>query len=174
MLSLAIDMDEVIADPAAKMIDWYERDFGRRITEKELEGKFLRECVPPEHAGVFAQYLNTPGFFRDLRVMEDAQEVIAELNKKYKVFIVSAAMEFPNSLKDKFDWLQEHFPFLGWRQLYLCGDKSLVQPDIFIDDLTRNFTNFRGKAYLFTAHHNVFLNGYERLYNWKDAAEKLL
>ena len=53
----------------------------------------------------------SPGFFRNLPVMPDSIEVLGELNKVYEVFIVSAATEFPNSLKDKLDWLLQHFPF---------------------------------------------------------------
>lgn len=172
--SIAIDMDETIADPITKAREWYYRDYGRVFSEDELHGKTFSEALPVDHKGIVLKYLNTPGFFRDLAVFPHAQEVIAELNKKYRVYIVSAAMEFPNSLKDKIDWLGDHFPFLNWRQFCLCGDKSLVQTDIMIDDLIRNFKNFKGKPYLYTGHHNVHIEGYERILNWEDAAAKLL
>jgi 5'(3')-deoxyribonucleotidase len=173
-LSIAIDMDETIADPITKAREWYYRDYGKLFSEQELWGKTLSDALPVDHRGKIREYLNTPGFFRDLAVFPDAQRVLEELNKKYKVYIVSAAMEFPYSLKDKYDWLMEHFPFFSWRQLCLCGDKSLVQTDIMIDDLTRNFTYFKGKPYLFTGHHNVHIEGYDRILNWEDAALKLL
>jgi len=93
--------------------------------------------------------------------MKDSVEVIEQLNKKYKIFIVSAAMEFPESLKDKLDWLNENFPFLVWQQFVFCGSKSIVHGDYMIDDLVRNFAGFNGKKYLnketvelFTAYHS--------------------
>ncbi len=39
MKRIAIDMDEVIADANLRIIDWYERDFRRRVTFEELQGK---------------------------------------------------------------------------------------------------------------------------------------
>ncbi|MGO4291311.1 5' nucleotidase, NT5C type [Chitinophaga sp. RAB17] len=173
-LSIAIDMDETIADPIKKARAWYYRDYGKTFTTEELHGKTLSDILPEEHKAKIKEYLNTPGFFRDLEIFPNAREVVKELNKKYKVYILSAAMEFPNSLKDKYDWLQEFFPFLGWQQYCFCGDKSIAQTDIMIDDLTRNFTNFKGKAYLYHGHHNVHEEGYERILNWEDAAKKLL
>ncbi|WP_143306260.1 5' nucleotidase, NT5C type [Chitinophaga vietnamensis] len=174
MQSIAIDMDETIADPIKKAREWYYRDYGRSFTTAELHGKSLADIVPPEHRHKIKEYLNTPGFFRDLDMFPHAQEVIAELNKKYKVYIVSAAMEFPDSLRDKFDWLQDNLPFLTWRQYCLCGDKAVVGTDIMIDDLVRNFEHFKGKPYLFSGHHNIHIEGYERILNWEDAAKKLL
>lgn len=175
MKSLAIDMDETMADTVKEINRWYEREFGVALSEAELHGKEFRNAVPPGHSGMIKTFLNTPGFFRHLEIYPDAVEVVRELNQKYKVFIVSAAMEFPNSLKDKTEWLGEYFPFLNWKQYCLCGDKSVVQTDLMIDDRTRNFTHLKdAKTYLYTAHHNVAETAYERVNNWKEVAEKLL
>ena len=82
-------------------------------------------------------------------------DVLREMNKRYEVFIVSAATEFPNSLKDKVEWLGDHFPFFTWRQLVLCGDKKLINGDYMIDDHVRNLKDFNGKKYLYTSAHNL-------------------
>lgn len=174
MQTLAIDMDEVLADAAKKLKAWYERDHGITFQEEDLKGKDLKEVVAPEHFYLFRQYANTPGFFRDLNRMPGSQEVMKELNQKFELYIVSAAMEFPFSLKDKFDWIMENLPFITWRQVCLCGSKSLVQTDIIIDDRARNFSNFKGRKILYTAHHNLFEKDYERVNNWQEIREKLL
>lgn len=175
MQSLAIDMDETMADTAREINRWYAREFGVALTDEQLHATEFRNAVPAERAGVVHNYLNTPGFFRHLEVYPSAVDTIRELNKKYKVFIVSAAMEFPNSLKDKTEWLGEFFPFLNWRQYCLCGDKSVVHTDLMIDDRSRNFTHLKGaRTYLYTAHHNVLETAYERVNNWMEVAEKLL
>ncbi len=88
--------------------------------------------------------------------------------------MVSAALEFPNSLKDKFDWISKNLPFITWRQICLCGNKSIVQTDIMIDDRTRNFSHFQGRKILYTQHHNIYEEHYERVTNWKEIEEKLL
>ena len=147
MLSIAIDMDEVIADPTTKMMSWYERDYGIRFTPEQLMGKHLMEAADPLNSPVFYKYLNTPGFFRDLGIFPHAQEIVNAINKKYTLYIVSAALEFPNSLIDKYYWLKDHFPFITWQQICFCGDKSIVQTDIMIDDHALNFKNFNGRKY---------------------------
>ncbi|TAM93615.1 MAG: 5'(3')-deoxyribonucleotidase [Chitinophagaceae bacterium] len=174
MLTLAIDMDEVLADAAKKLKAWYYRDYGKTFEDEEVKGKDLKEAVIPEHFSLFRKYCNTPGFFRDLEVMPDAQEVLKELNKQYEVYIVSAAVEFPNSLKDKYDWIMENLSFITWRQICFCGSKSIVQTDIMIDDRVRNFKDFKGRKLLYSAHHNIFETNYERVNNWKEIRQLLL
>lgn len=174
MQTIAIDMDETIADTVAKFVECYHRDYGILLTEEQRKGNEIRSIVIPEHRHVFMEYMNTPGFCRDLPVMPHAQEVVAALNKKYELYIVSAAMEFPNSLKDKFDWLQEFFPFIDWRQVCLCGSKSIIQTDIMIDDRSRNFANFKGRAILYSQNHNLSENSYERVGDWQEAGRLLL
>ena len=90
------------------------------------------------------------------------------------MFIVSAAMEFPNSLKEKLEWLLEHFPYLTWKQVVLCGDKKLIHGDYMIDDHVKNLKDFVGKKYLYTSAHNLNVTGYDRINSWKEAAEIFL
>ena len=79
-------------------------------------------------------------------------------------------MEFPNSLNDKLDWLNEHLPFLTWRQVVFCGDKRMIEGDYMIDDHARNLVHFKGKPYLYSTVHNAGEKGYDRINNWKEAA----
>jgi len=173
MERIIIDMDEVIADPMGEMIEWYRKEHGGDVDFDKMDGSWLKG-FPGEHQDMVMARLKGPGFFRHLPVMEDAVDVLKELNDRYEVFIVSAAMEFPNSLKDKYDWLQDHFPFFTWRQLALCGSKDLVFGDYMIDDHLKNLKGFKGKPYLFTAAHNLGVQGYDRINNWKEAAEIFL
>lgn len=174
MQTIAIDMDEVITDTAAKLKAWYFRDYGKRFGDEDLQGTELRYAIPPEHLKAFQAYLHTPGFFRDLQPMEGCVEVLREINQRYELYLVSAAMEFPFSLKDKLEWTLERLPFLGWQQVCLCGSKRIIQTDIMIDDRPRNFTHFQGRKMLYTAHHNFGDTRFERVDNWRQVAEKLL
>ena len=92
--------------------------------------------------------------------------IVKELSEKHEVFIVSAATEFPNSLKEKYDWMKEYFPFISWRNFVLCGDKSIVSGDIMIDDHEKNLIHFNGEKILYDAQHNKLVKGYLRLNNW--------
>ena len=174
MKRIIIDMDEVIADPMGSTIQWYQSNYANTIDyEKMLVGSWVKG-FPDEHQSMIRQRIEAPGFFRHLPVMEDSVEVLKALNNKYELFIVSAAMEFPNSLKDKWDWLQDHFPFIGWKQVAFCGDKKLISGDIMIDDHTKNLKDFKGKPYIYTSPHNLNVTGYDRINNWKEAAALFL
>lgn len=167
-------MDEVIADPMGDMIAWYKDKYGKEVNYNQMLGGSWIRGFPEQDQPFVWERLKSEGFFRGLPVMQDAVEVLNEMNKQYEVFIVSAATEFPNSLKEKLEWLLEHFPFLTWRQLTLCGDKRVISGDYMVDDHIKNLQHFPGKKYLFTSAHNLDVNGYDRINNWKEAGEIFL
>jgi 5'(3')-deoxyribonucleotidase len=170
---IAIDMDDVIADTIEKFADVYREKHNFLLDPEILHGKEIREVLPAGIRPTLSQYINEPGFFRDIKVMEGSQEVVRELCGRYDVYIVSAAMEFKNSLIDKYEWLADHFPFIPWTHIIFCGHK-IVKVDVIIDDRTRNFADFDGRKLLFSSPHNMLINGYERVNNWNEVAEKLL
>lgn len=110
MKRIAIDMDEVMADFNKKHLALFNADYGEVLTVEDLHGKKLRE-LRPDLVNEIRGYLKDPGYFRDLEVIQDAQEVIKELHESYEVYIATAAMHFPSSFTAKYEWLQEHFPF---------------------------------------------------------------
>ncbi len=170
-MRLLIDMDEVMADAIYRFLEWYERDFGVRYTKDDLAGTKLSEIVPNDHKAIVKQYPHEKGFFKDLPLIENSQEVIEELNNKFDVYIVSAAMEFKYSLYEKFEWLDEHFPFIHWKRRVFCGDKSVTKGDVLIDDHDFNLSVFSGRSIMFTSPHNVHFTKYERLNNWIEARQ---
>ena len=174
MKRIAIDMDEVIADVNHRFIEWYDRDFKTVLSVDQMNGKHFREIVPAEHLEKVRSYPHTDGFFQGLRVMPDSQRVISELSKKYEIFIASAAMEFKYSLLHKHKWMTEHFPFISWKNIVLCGDKSIINADYLIDDHAYHFKNFHGQGILFDSPHNMNEEWNPRVKNWNEVGELLL
>ncbi|MBC7849506.1 MAG: 5'(3')-deoxyribonucleotidase [Chitinophagaceae bacterium] len=174
MERVIVDMDEVIADPMGEMVQWYTEKYGLAVDYSKMINTGWIKGFPEQHQQECMQRLLSPGFFRNLPVMTGSQQVLEEINKRYELFIVSAAIEFPNSLKDKVEWLNDYFPFITWRQIVLCGDKKLISGDHMIDDHVRNLINFNGKKYLFTSAHNVDVMDYQRIDNWKEVADIFL
>lgn len=165
---IALDMDEVIADIQPKFIQLYEREFGKRLTKEDLYGKKVYYF---EGARYIREFLFEKGFFRDLPVIADSQEVVQELIQHYDVFITTAAMEFRNCFEDKYDWMQDFFPFINWKNIVFCGDKSIIRADYMIDDHASNLRSFQGKGLLFTASHNVDETEFTRLNNWLEVRD---
>jgi len=166
-------MDHVMADITANYILWYKEATGVELTRDSLLGKPEAAAFP--HPEKVVSFLYTPGFFRSAPVIAGSQEVIRELNEIYEVFIVSAAMEFPQSLIEKYEWLSAHFDFISWKQIILCGSKKPISGDYMIDDHLKNLDNFNGHKILFTATHNVNITGgYTRVNNWEEVRRLLL
>ncbi|EHQ29268.1 5' nucleotidase, NT5C type [Mucilaginibacter paludis] len=166
--SIAIDMDNVIADIEEQAIIWYERDFGVRIKREAMHGIPEADAFPNKQA--VYNYVHAPGFFRTAPVVPGAVEALQKLMINFEVYIVSAAMEFPLSLYEKREWLSEHFSFISWRNIVFCGDKSVIDTDYLIDDHPKNLDFCRGKAIMFTAGHNRNHHQHTRVNNWAEAA----
>jgi 5'(3')-deoxyribonucleotidase len=164
--SIAVDMDGVIADTAEQFLNWYEMKHGVRIPKEQLQGVSELEALPNQAARIF---VFEAGFFRGVPVMEGAKEAVQELMKYFEVYIVSAAMEFPQSLAEKYEWLREHFPFVHWKNIIFCGDKSIINTDYMIDDHVKNLDVCKGRPFLFTAAHNIRIDRHTRVNNWQEA-----
>lgn len=167
MARIAIDMDNVMADLTQHLLDVYEKEYGEVVDPERLNNIPEGSAFPE---GVAMKILSAPGFFRDIPVMAGAQEVVKALSEKHEVFIVSAAMEFPLSLAEKHAWLNEHFPFISWRNIVFCGSKTIVEADYMIDDHDKNLSYFKGTPILFTAPHNLALTDYTRVNSWEEVA----
>lgn len=171
-MRIAIDMDEVIADPISKFLQLYNRDFGVPLDLALQPGKEVHQHVPADVNRKWYEYINEKGFFRDLPVIPGSIDAIQKLQENHDVYIATAAMEFRNSLEDKFDWLQDHFPFIPWTNIIFCGNKVL-DVDVLIDDRIKNFADFKGRPLLFSSPHNLLITDYERVDTWEQVLEKL-
>ena len=165
-ISIAVDMDGVLADTETHFIKYYESESGEKFDREAMLGIPESQSFPDKTA--VWRYVNTPGFFRTLPLIEGGRQAIETLMKDFEVYIVSAAMEFPLSLYEKKQWLEEHFPFISWKNIVFCGDKSIIKTDYLIDDHLKNLDNFSGIPLMFTAAHNVNFNHHQRLNNWAE------
>jgi 5'-nucleotidase len=165
-ISIAVDMDGVLADTESHFIQYYESESGEKVDRNSLLGVPENHAFPDKTA--VRRYVHTPGFFRSLPLIEGGIRAVKNLMEHYDVFIVSAAMEFPLSLFEKKQWLEEHFPFISWKNIVFCGDKSIIKTDYLIDDHLKNLDNFSGIPLMFTASHNVYVNHHHRLNNWDE------
>ena len=107
-------------------------------------------------------------FFDCLDVIDGAKQVIEQLVREHEVFIVSAAMEIPESLAAKHRWLRRHLPFVPESNVVFCGNKGIIKADYLIDDEARHFVSFPGTGILFSAPHNLSETKHRRVANWRE------
>ena len=172
--TIAIDMDDVLADALGRRLERYNADYGTVLTPKDVEGKRIYDILPAERHDRLRSYLKEPGFFGNLEVVDGAIEVVHELMSTYDVYIATAAMEVPNSFSEKYVWLLRHFPFLDPLNFIFCGHKHMIAADYLIDDTPSHFETFTGEGIVFTSAKNVGETRYRRVDNWEDVRKMFL
>jgi 5'(3')-deoxyribonucleotidase len=168
---ILVDMDGVLADDYSRFFDLHEEESGVRLSVNDIAGLLEAEAFPNQ-----VKWVTTPGFFRNVPIMPGSREGLKQLNDNFKVIVVSLATEFPSSLTDKLLWLNEHYPFISWKQIVFCGSKELIQAEIMIDDHIKNLDCFKGETIMFTQPHNVHLTDvhHRRVYSWAEIVKILL
>lgn len=170
---IAIDMDEVMVNVLDKQILTFNGLNNTKLTREELTGTNLFKLYPERHSQIY-EFINDPGFFRDLPMMDDCRETILELSQHYEIIIATAAMEVPNSFEAKYEWLKKNFDFLNDQHFVFCGNKSVIQADYLIDDNLYQLQSFKNKGILFTAPHNIHLDYDLRVNNWQEVKDYFL
>jgi 5'(3')-deoxyribonucleotidase len=163
---ICVDMDEVMADAVAEHLLRYNRDYQGNLTKQDLRGRWIWDVVAADRHPRLTEYLHSDDFFDVLQVMPDSQRVLEALQRRYEIFIASAAMEVPTSFNGKYRWLAKHFPFIPATHIVFCGDKSILLADYLIDDNPRQLRRFSGTGILYDAPHNEAVTGFTRVHNW--------
>ena len=167
-------MDEVMADTLTRRLDLYESEFGEGLVRDALHGVNLYDAISDERREGVRRQLFVPGFFRNIPVMPGARGVIKDLMDHYEVFITTAAMEYPHSFTEKYEWIKEHLPFFPDSNIVFCGDKSIIHADFLIDDSPHHFERFTGQGILFNAPHKMREERYQRVGSWSDVRKRFL
>lgn len=171
MKRILVDMDGVLADVYPRFFEKYEEETGLKKTMDEIIGLKEGEAFPE-----LFRWVETPGFFKTIPVMKDSQRVMNLLNEAYDIIVVSMATEFPVCLTDKQLWVNDHFPFISWKQVVFCGNKSLIHADMMIDDHLKNLDNFEGETLMYIQPHNINKSdhNHKKVYSWNEIEKILL
>lgn len=174
MLRLTLDMDDVMANTHEKLVDIVLNEFDTIYNKEDFLTKAMSELLHPKQLNRLKKIIKQPGFFADVEVKEDAISTIHRLSHYYEIYVATAAMEFPNSFREKYDWLAKHFDFIPWSNIVFCGDKSIISSDYLLDDHPRNLRAFKGEGVLFSSPNNLKETAFKRVSNWKEVAELFL
>ena len=165
-LCIAIDMDEVLVDTLGKMLDDYNLHFGTNVVPDDMHGTELADIVPDEHRPWVLRMLHQPGAFAALPPMPGSLEVMRQLCDQHRVYIASAALEFPDSFRDKIDWIARYVPQIPVERIIFCGEKFVLDVDYLLDDTPAHFEGMRGTGLLFDAPHNRTHTAHTRVHGW--------
>ena len=175
MLTVACDIDGVVADLHRSWLDAYEKDYNHHIESEEITAWAIHKFVKPECGGRIYTYL-TAELYKSVLPILGALEGIQELRENHRVVFVTSA---PTGTGDaKYHWLCENGFLPKSRDAYgdgrvhpdfiTCHDKSLIRADILIDDRAENIQDFLGHGILFDAPYNQDYQTGFRAKTWDD------
>lgn len=126
MLTVYVDMDDVLCDYSAKI--------------REKKAQSLATPYPQSE----------PGFFRSLEPLEGALTAIEQLRsrKDIDLYILTApSTKNPLSYSEKRLWIEDKFGYEMTPKLIICSNKGLLKGDVLIDDHScgRGQEHFEGK-----------------------------
>lgn len=139
--TLLIDMDSVITDLMSKWFRVYNEAYNDRLTVDQLTGWNTHHKVKKECGSKIYEFLEQPGFYRDLQPLPQSIEVIERLNEKYDIFIVTTSPI--NAFKDKTEWIVEYLPFIGAEKIIFTHYKNRIKGDLLFDDAPHNLISFQ-------------------------------
>ena len=150
-MDIYIDFDGVIVNTIKAIVSMYNEDFKYYKGFKKIDYRTINtwgfEELTLADKKTIDHYFNRERFFTRLEFMPGVYEVLKELAKKHKIYIVS--MGYSPNLKGKEEWLQKNMPFV---KLIGCNykeysDKSHINMSdgIFIDDLSKNLQTSNAK-----------------------------
>lgn len=142
--TLLIDMDSVITDLMSKWFSAYNEAYDDHLTVDQLTGWNTHQKVKKECGSKIYEFLEQPGFYRDLRPLPQALEVIKRLNERYDIFIVTTSPI--NAFKDKTEWILEYLPFIGAEKIIFTHFKHKIKGDILFDDAPHNLISFQNEG----------------------------
>jgi 5'(3')-deoxyribonucleotidase len=92
-------------------------------------------------------YLELPGFYRNLDVLPDAVDVLAWASKRFDLVICTSRAAFAH--EDTMAWVDEYLPMIDYENVVFARNKYLVDGDILIDDCPKHLEAWRGVPVVF-------------------------
>lgn len=180
--TIMIDMDDVIT--SGGFLYLINQHLNTSYTEDDFENFYMQDEI--ENKEKFFEFFLKHNQYEHVNINHRAEEVIEKLCNKYDVFIGTSYIfkeivkESGLFLKQKYDFLYKHFPYIKPMNYVFLGNKSILGCDIKIDDKLENLENAKIKL-LYTAYHNKNLSdnvlnekGIIRVDNWNDIEKILL
>lgn len=146
-MTLFIDFDGVIVDSKKAFVNYYNNHYqdkpGFIEADENKCNKWNFSDICPLAIDDVEDIFGQEELFNSLEFFPNAKEILEELNKDYRVIIVSIGTY--NNIHHKSKWIKENLPFIKESILLAkktgeMVNKSLVNMEgsIFIDDVSEN------------------------------------
>ena len=150
MLTVAVDVDEVVAALLPEWLRRYNEEYGDNLTVDELDRWELDECVRPECGKDIFKYLRDPDLYRYVQPIPGARPAIYKM-LAWGIRVIYVTSCPVGTVELKRDWLLRYgflTPANALRDFCPVSDKSLIRADYLFDDRPENVAAFPGYGVL--------------------------
>lgn len=175
-LTIAVDVDQVVADLHTEWFRLYNQDYGDNLNQERMLTWDIENFVKPECGIKILDYLRLPTLYDNVKPVDKALwgvNYLRDLGHR----VVFASSCFIGTEAGKLKWLLDH-EFLkllpnantckDWMPI---SDKSLIYSDILIDDRPLYIQTFKGVGVIFDYPYNKGTLADARLKNWAQIPE---
>lgn len=135
---IAFDIDDVLWDLNKCWLDEYNlyNTNGEHFSSEQVKSWNIENCLKPQNPNLFWAILSNKGTWSaiDKYIYNNTKKLLKQLhtNPHIDLYIVTAS--HPNNLTYKLPAFFRNFPFINWKQLIICQDKTMLDMDLWIDD----------------------------------------
>lgn len=135
---IAFDIDDVLWDLSSCWLNEYNfyNTNGEHLSKDKVNTWNIENCLKPQNPNLFWALLSNKGTWSviDKYIYNNTKDLLQELqaNPYIDLYIVTAT--HPNNLRHKLPAFFRNFPFINWKQLIICQDKSMLDMDLWVDD----------------------------------------
>lgn|SRR5574343_271562 len=172
------DMDGVIANCLDYWLEKYNKDYDDDLKPEDIVSYNTHKYVKPECGLKIYDYILEEGFFLNATCL---QEDIDELRRLHDSdidvhFATKAPFNSKYVMREKCQWVDKHFPFIGSNKIIFLQNKSLLRGDFLIEDCPDNLVDFKGIKILYTRPWNQYVDDYHgvRCYSMNDVVTTIL
>ncbi|UOF92533.1 hypothetical protein LSG31_10445 [Fodinisporobacter ferrooxydans] len=165
---LLLDLDDVCACHNERWVERFYEKTGILLDREEWSSWDLHEVYSESITKSLYEILQEPGFFRYLQPKSGCVEGVRTLYEVgFEIVFVTASP--PTALYEKYEWIEEYFPFISKSNIVLTQRKDLVYGDILVDDGPHNLLRSPAKTKIVFDHaYNRHLQQFQRVKDWNE------
>jgi 5'-nucleotidase len=140
-----VDMDNTLVNMVGTWIEKYNQRSGENVSLDDITDYDVTKFV--KQPDILYELLEEPGFFYDLEPMPEAVEYFNRLVESGLdiVIVTQPPGNCDYAIRDKRDWMREHFPTFRLSDMIFCHRKNLIHGDILFDDKMAHLSEWRHK-----------------------------
>ena len=132
------DQDDTLADYQGRILEIISAEYPElpTLAFDTLEHFYIERHYPLHLQDAVAQISQRKDFFRNLKPIPGGKEALEFLRASgHDVFICTAPLlRYTHCVREKYEWIEEHFGDDWTDRMILTRDKTLVHGDKLIDD----------------------------------------